>query len=52
MTASAGGVSGSKLEDPHGYTSVFISDEPQPAYTIDISATSLVDDRILAAFGF
>lgn len=52
LKASEGGQSGVLLEDLNGYTISIGGKEPNMAYTIDISATSSVDARILSDFGF
>jgi len=50
--ASAGGQSGQLLGDLNGYTLVMQANEPHTVYLIDISATSSVDAKILALFGY
>jgi len=52
LTASAGSASGNKLDELNGEVIVLSGAETLPAPTIDISASSSVDSKILALFDF
>jgi hypothetical protein len=52
VVAGTGAQSGNLHEDLNGYTLTIQGKEKAKAYGIDIGATSDVDDKILALFGF